>query len=74
MSEASSNDSNPTRFFNQRVISVCPVCHGDGMLWECDEDNTPQRALRCEQCNCVGCLLDIPDEYKTELDQGEAPF
>ncbi len=51
------------RFFVRSVISICPECEGEGMLWLSDDGKTSQKVLRCEMCNCIGCLLDLPEDY-----------
>ncbi|MBA2114092.1 hypothetical protein [Bremerella alba] len=73
--------STPDRILGLLVIGVCPHCNGDGVYWHID-DQGPYNS-RCEGCNCVGFLLDVPDYWKkdgrisdtAELDQDDdVPF
>lgn len=81
MDVESSGHKQPTEILGRQVTEVCPDCHGEGLLWEMDELETTHWAVRCERCNCVGFILDLPDNWRKqpqsdddELDHDNIPF
>lgn len=63
MDNRSTTNEHPIKFFGRNVLCICPECEGEGMLWLSDDGSTYQKVLRCEMCNCIGCLLDLPEGY-----------
>jgi hypothetical protein len=63
----------PTEILGRRVIEVCPDCEGEGRLWGVDENATRHWAERCDRCNCIGYILDMPPDYP-EMDPDDIPF
>ncbi|MBI1249366.1 hypothetical protein GC197_16170 [bacterium] len=73
MSEGTSDQTHPTEILGRRVIGVCPDCEGEGRLWAMNEEASTHWAERCEQCNCIGYILDMPPDYP-EMDPNKIPF
>ncbi|TWT64347.1 hypothetical protein [Rubinisphaera italica] len=67
------NQPLPTEILGRRVIEICPVCDGEGRVWGCDEHYTTHFSDRCERCNCIGFILDMPPNY-AEADHDDVPF
>jgi len=73
MNSGSSGHAQPSEILGRRVIEVCPECEGEGRLWSVDEDNSTHDAVRCERCNCIGFILDMPVDQQ-EMDPDDVPF
>ncbi|QDU96988.1 hypothetical protein [Lignipirellula cremea] len=72
MNDAPSGPEHPAEILGRRVLGVCPVCEGEGLLWDCDDET--HWADRCEHCNCLGYLLDLRLPKEPPSDQEEIPF
>lgn len=62
----------PNEILGMPVISICPDCDGDGVLWSVDAYEQC-KAERCPRCNCVGFLLDKFGPREAE-DEEDLPF
>ena len=72
MEEEISGQIPPQEILGRRVLGVCPECNGEGLLWDCDAET--HWADRCNNCNCVGYLLDMPLDPPANSDQDDIPF
>lgn len=71
MNEGASDHSQPLEILGRRVIEICPECDGEGRLWGFNGET--HWAVRCERCNCIGYILDMPNDYP-EMDPDDIPF
>lgn len=73
MSEGVAGPMYPSEVFGRRVIEVCSECEGEGRIWGLNEEANTHWAERCERCNCIGFILDVPLDQQ-EMDPDDVPF
>jgi len=73
MNDEASGQSHLKEILGRRMIGVCPDCEGEGRVWAMNEEASTHWAERCEQCNCIGYILDMPPDYP-EMDPNKIPF
>lgn len=71
MNEGALGHSQPLEILGRRVVEICPECNGEGRLWAFNDKT--HWAVRCERCNCIGYILDMPNDYP-EMDPDDIPF
>lgn len=72
MEEEQNQGDIPQEILGHPVIGMCPACKGEGVLWGFDEET--HWADRCNICNCVGYLLDLPENMKRQSKDNDVPF
>lgn len=73
MEEESNQNEFPQEILERQVIGICPECKGEGMLWGFDEKT--HWAVSCKRnCNCLGYILDLPEDWKRHPNDCDIPF
>tara|TARA_R100001143_G_C3350915_1_gene129470 strand:+ start:1301 stop:1519 length:219 start_codon:yes stop_codon:yes gene_type:complete len=72
MEENNSPDKIPQEILGRPVIGECPECKGEGLLWVFEGD--AHWADSCKNCNCIGFILDLPDNWKRQSNDCDIPF
>lgn len=72
MEEEQNLDEIPHEILGRPVIGLCPECCGEGVLWAYEGDT--HWADRCNFCNCMGYILDLPEDWKRQLNDSDIPF
>lgn len=72
MEEEQNQGDIPQEILGRQVIGICPECKGEGMLWGFNEQT--HWADSCKKCNCVGFILDLPEDWKRQPNDSDIPF
>lgn len=72
MEENNSQGEIPQEILGHPVVGMCLECKGEGMLWGFNEET--HWAVSCRNCNCIGFILDLPENMKRQSKDNEVPF
>lgn len=72
MEEEQNQGDIPQEILGRQVIGLCPECKGEGLLWGFNEEI--HWAVSCRNCNCVGFILNIPENWKCPSKDTDIPF